>query len=164
MIHRRGVLPVLLLLALVLVGTVVQIVRGPSAAAPAATSRPSVIETPVPTETAREVMASLADVQRAYRLGDVRQLCRPGVLVDRAVIRAQNAHGDGCESEVESLLATRPSLKVTVHDVNVVGDLATAAVTTASGDTTVDFVRRGARWLLSFSDGDDPLPALAGTA
>jgi hypothetical protein len=31
------------------------------------------------------------------------------------------------------------------------------------GSATVDFVRRDRRWLLSFSDGNDPLPALAGT-
>jgi hypothetical protein len=43
-------------------------------------------------------------------------------------------------------------------------DLATASVVTANGNAaTVDLVRRGGRWLLSFSDGADPLPALAGT-
>jgi hypothetical protein len=162
MIHRRGVLPILGLLALVIIGTVFQIVRGSSAATPPPT--PSVITTPVPTDVGQEVLASLAVLLRAYSDGDVRQLCRPGVLVDPAVIRAQNAHGNGCESEVESLMTTKPSLHVTARDVTVIGEIATARVATASGDTTVDFVRRGSRWLLSFSDGNDPLPALAGTA
>jgi hypothetical protein len=86
------------------------------------------------------------------------------VLVDPAVIRAQNARRDGCEGEIESLIAGEPQLRVTVRDLAVRGNLATADVETRSGGTTVDFVRRGGRWLLSFSDGDDPMPALAGTA
>jgi hypothetical protein len=161
MIHRRGVVPVLVLLFLVLLGFVVQIVRGPAAATPAADASP----TPTaPTGPARAVLSSLADVERAYDAGDVRKLCRPGVLVDPAVIRAQNARRDGCESELESLIANVPRLNVTVRELGVRADLATAAVVTANGGSaTVDFVRRGGRWLLSFSDGHDPLPALAGT-
>ena len=43
-------------------------------------------------------------------------------------------------------------------------DLATVTVTTArGGEAAVDMVHRGGKWLLSFSDGNDPMPALAGT-
>ena len=39
-----------------------------------------------------------------------------------------------------------------------------ATVVTARTTTVqVDLLRHGDGWLLSFSDGDDPLPALAGT-
>jgi hypothetical protein len=160
MIHRRGVLPVLVLLVLVLAGFVVQIVRGPAAATPRS---PSATPTPV-TGPARAVIGSLVAVERSYDAGDVRRLCRPGALVDPAVIRAQNARSDGCESELESLIANVPRLRLTVRELDVQADLATATLVTANGKgATVDFVRRGRRWLLSFSDGGDPLPALAGT-
>jgi hypothetical protein len=42
-------------------------------------------------------------------------------------------------------------------------DLAAVTVASAgSGSTTVDFVRSGRRWLMSFSHGQNPIPALAG--
>ena len=164
MIHRRGVLGVLLLLALIIAGFVFQVVRGPAAATPtgrAATPTPT--PTPV-TGAARAVISSLAGVERAYAAGDVRRLCRPGALVDPAVIHAQNAQLDGCQSELESLIANVPRLRLTIRELGVRADLATASVVTANGKAaSVDFVRRGSRWLLSFSDGNDPLPALAGT-
>jgi hypothetical protein len=162
MIHRRGVLPVLLLLVLILVGLVVQIVRGPAAATP---SGQSTAATPTPaTGAAHAVIGSLAGIEGAYDAGDVRRLCRPGMLVDPAVIRAQNDRRQGCESELESLIANVPRLRLTVRELGVRADLATATVVTGNGKgATVDFVRRGRRWLLSFSDGSDPWPVLAGT-
>jgi hypothetical protein len=162
MIHRRGVLPILLLLVLVVVAFAVQVLRGPAAATPSA--QPAASASPTPTGAARAVLRSLAGVERAYDAGDVRRLCRPGALVDPAVIHAQNARRDGCESELESLIANEPRLRVTVQQVAMRPDLATATVVTSTGSrAAVDFIRRGRRWLLSFSDGTDPLPALAGT-
>jgi hypothetical protein len=163
MIHRRGVLPVLVLLALVVFGLVGQIVRGSGTATPAGQSAAA---TPAPvTGAGREALRSLAAVERAYDAGNVRRLCRPGVLVDPAVIRAQNAAKDGCEGEVEGLMANVPRLHVTVRALAVESDLVTADVAAANGAAaTVDFVHRDGRWLLSFSDGTDPLPALAGTS
>jgi hypothetical protein len=165
MIHRRGVLPVLLLLALVLVGAVLQIVRGPSGATPGGQPAAGATPTPTPaTGAAREVLQSLAAVERAYDAGNVRRLCRPGVLVDPGVIHAQDARPGGCEGELESLMANAPRLRLTVRALAVRPDLVTTTLATATGASeTVDFVRRGERWLLSFSDGNDPMPALAGT-
>ena len=166
MIHRRGVLPVLVLLTLVILGLAVQIVRGSGAATPA--SRPAT-GTPTPTPTpasgaARAVLSALAAVENAYDAGNVRRLCRPGALVDPRVIHAQNVSRDGCEGELENLMANEPRLQVTVREIAVRPDLATATVVAETGaGATVDFVRRGRRWLLSFSNGTDPLPALAGT-
>jgi hypothetical protein len=162
MIYRRGVLPVLVLLVLVVVGGVLQIVGGSTSG-----SRSAAGATQTPTATtaaaAQSVLSSLAGVERAYDAGNVRQLCRPGVLVDPAVIRAQNAR-QGCQSELESLAANRPRLQVSVRRITLEPDLATATVQTGNGGAGgVDFVRRGRRWLLSFSDGSDPFPALAGT-
>jgi hypothetical protein len=164
-IHRRGVLPVVVLLSLVLLGVMVQIVRGAAAAAPAGDRAPRATSTPTATTTraARGVLRSLAAVEHAYAAGDVRRLCRPGALVDPVVIRAQNAGGRECEPELESLIAHVPRLRFTVRDLALRPDLATVDVTVAEGaGAPVDFVRRGGRWLLSFSDGNDPLPALAG--
>ena len=164
MILRRGV--VILLLALVVFGAVVQIARGPAAARPGGQPAAGASPTPAPpTGAARAVLSSLASVERVYDAANVRRLCRPGALVDPAVVRAQNARQDGCESELERLIANVPRLQVTVRALDVQADLATARLVAANGrGATVDFVRRGRRWLLSFSDGTDPLPALAGTA
>jgi hypothetical protein len=166
MMPRRAVLPVLGLLVLGVVGAVLVIVSTPAASTPR--PRPTPARTPPPTATtapARRVLALLAAVERAYDAGDVRGLCRPGALVDPAVVRAQNAELNGCESELEAMMASIPRLRLTVRRLSVRPDLATAAVTTAAGNAaSVDFVRRGDRWLLSFSDGEDPMPALLGTS
>jgi hypothetical protein len=152
MIHRRGVLGVLVLLALVVAGFALQVVSRPQAAT--TPERPAASATPTAAE--RQVLRSLDAIERAYAAGNVRRLCRPGALLDPAVI------GAGCERALESLMANVPRLRVTVEAVALRRDLATAAVRTTSGSsTTVDFVRHGRRWLMSFSDGQDPLPALA---
>jgi hypothetical protein len=60
-------------------------------------------------------------------------------------------------------MADEPPLRLTLRGVVLEPDLATATVTTARNTTvTVDLVRRGRRWLLSFSHGDGPMPELAG--
>jgi hypothetical protein len=166
MIHRRGVVPALVLLSLVAIGVVLQIVRGPAPAspAPAPAQAPGAQSMPTaPTAEARAVLRSLVAVRRAYEAGNVRRLCRPGALVDPAVIRAQNAGRDGCESEIESLVAHAPRLRFTVRDVALRPDLATVVVSVSGGgDNPVDFVRQRGHWLLSFSAGNDPMPVLAG--
>jgi hypothetical protein len=110
MIHRRGVLPVIALLALVAVGVVLQIVRGTAVpAAPGPDSSRGAQPTPAAVSgEARAVLRSLEAVERAYEAGNVGQLCRPGALVDPAVIRAQNARRTGCKAEIESLIAHDP--------------------------------------------------------
>lgn len=165
MIHRRGAIPILLLLVVVF-GAVVQTVRGPAAAsprAPAGRDPASATPTPTPPGTGA-VQRSLAAVERAFNAGDVRLLCRSGALVDPAVIRQQNAQPGGCESELEALIANAPPLRVAVRRLTLRRDLATVSVATASRDVPVDLVRHGRGWLLSFSDGNDPMPALAGSA
>lgn len=163
MIHRRGVLPVLVLLVLVIAGALLQAVRGPDAATTGAQPTPTATATATPTAAERAVLSSLAAVENAYDAGNVRRLCRPGSLLDPAVVRAQDAQAEGCESELESLMANVPRLRVTVRGLDLRSDLATAAVLTTTGTgATVDFVRHGQRWLMSFSEGADPIAALAG--
>jgi len=164
MIHRRGVLPILVLLLAVLVGVVVAIVRGPGAAAPAQPSSNERQPAPV-TGPERAVARSLLAVERAYADGDVRRLCRPGALVDPAVIRSLRGGSTGCERQLESLMVTVPALRLTLRELTLRRDLATATVTTPSRRSVrVDLVRDGRRWLLSFSDGADPFPPPAGAA
>jgi hypothetical protein len=166
MIRRRGVIPVLLLLVLVVFGAVAQTVRGPAAAPSGAPAATTPTPTPVPTTgPARAVARSLAAVERAFNAGDVRLLCRSGALVDPAVIRQQSALRGGCESELEELIANRPPIRLAVRRLTLRRDLATVAVATPGGaGVAVDFVRNGRRWLLSFSNGNDPMPALMGSA
>jgi len=161
-IHRRGVAPALLLLALVAVGFVLALVRGPAGATPDGSPR-AASPPAAQTAEARAVLRSLAAVERAYAGGNVRRLCRPGALVDPAVIRAQDAGRNQCETELESLIAHAPRLRPTVRDIALRPDLATVVVSVDGGtENPVDFVRRGTRWLLSFSAGNDPMPVLAG--
>jgi hypothetical protein len=157
-------MPFLVLLFLVIFGVIVQIVAGTAGLGRLPTREPAVAATPPPAPVAPGVIRSLGAVEHAFAAGDVVQLCRPGALVDPAVIRQQNAHHGGCESEMERLIATKQRLRLSVRSVSQRRDLATAAVATASGATVpVDFIRQGGRWVLSFSNGIDPMPALAGT-
>jgi hypothetical protein len=166
MTPRRGV--ILVLLALIIFGVVVQAVRGPAtspAAAPVATPTPTPLAAAPSAQTRRgeQVARALAAVQRAFNAGDVSRLCRPAALVDRAVIRQQNRLAGGCESEIEGLVANEPQLRLTVQRLALRPDLASATVKTASGASVpVDLVPHGRSWLLSFSGGNDPMPALAG--
>ena len=162
MIDRRGVIPVLILLALVVIGTGASIVTG---TAPPRTPAEQPTVTPTPTSSAQtsDVAAAVARVQHAFNAGDTAALCRPGALVDAAVIRRQDRRPGGCEAELEVLLADSSSTQLTVGKVRLRSDLATAVVTTHRGTTvSVDLVRGPRRWLICFSDGDDPMPALAG--
>jgi hypothetical protein len=169
MTRNRALIPLLLVLFIVLLSAGVRIVA-PTAADPrpaVATRQTPVAATPTPTPppqtgSAGAVTRSLAAVQRAFNAGDVALLCRSGALVDPAVIRQQNAGSGDCESELETLIAHQPPLRLTVQRVGLRPDLATADVATASGAVVaVDVVRQGTRWLLSFSNGGDPMAALA---
>jgi hypothetical protein len=117
---------------------------------------------PRPPTAQRRVAAALGELQRAYVAGDVRRLCQSGVIFTHAVIAARNElPGENCESDVEDLLAGPNQARLEVRAVDLRPDLAVASVTTASGATVpVDLVRRGQRWLVSFSQGEDPLPPL----
>jgi hypothetical protein len=133
---------------------------GAGGRAPAAKATPARAAIP---GAAAGVVRTVARVEHAFNAGDVRLLCRPGALVDPAVIRGQDGQA-GCQSELETLMADKSPLQLTVDGVSLKADLATAVVATRLGTTaTVDLVRGGSGWLLSFSDGDDPMPALAGT-
>jgi hypothetical protein len=148
-----------LVLVLVVVGWAASLVRGSTGAAvgPAA---------PTPSaQTASGIAAALGRVERAFNAGDVGLLCRPGALVDPAVVRVQDAQSGGCKSQAETLIGDKPRMRLSLRAVAIRGDLATATVQTARGTTThVDLIRTGGRWLLSFSDRGDPVPGLAGVA
>ena len=167
MVPRRPFVAVVLVL--VVLGWAATLVTGGSRAAvgPGAstpTPTPSAT-TAAPAGVARDVAAALDRVQRAFDAGDVGLLCRPGALVDPAVIREQDAQSGGCEGEAETLIGDEPRMQLDVRSVAADGDLATATMKTARGTTAhVDLIRTGGRWLLSFSDTDDPLPELAGAA
>ncbi len=161
--HRFAVLVLVLVMfgwAAALVHGTPGAVVGPARSTPTPTAPPAAA---VPAGAARGVADALDRVQRAFNAGDVALLCRPGALVDPAVIRQQDAQSGGCEGEVETLIGGRPSMRLELLSPGVRGDLAAATVKTARGATArVDLLRTGGRWLLSFSQADDPLPALAG--
>jgi hypothetical protein len=111
---------------------------------------------------ARRLMA----LQRAYNAGDVHRICRPGRLLDDAVVARLREPGvPDCEADVELLLGGAGDMDITVEAIHRRPGLATAMVTPHGAATVpVDLVRRRGRWLVSFSAGGDPLRALTGSA
>jgi hypothetical protein len=98
---------------------------------------------------------------RALRDGDVERLCRAGAVFTSAVVAEMDRVGGGCEASLElsSELRHPPALRVTRLAYEV--DLATAEVRVGRHSTIpLDIVRDGRRWLVSFSDGLDPIGAL----
>jgi hypothetical protein len=100
----------------------------------------------------------LADV---LRTGDVERLCRPGDVFSSAVVAEMNSGGQSCEAalEVSSVLANPPALAVTALTAK--PGLATAQVRVGDGSTIpIDVVTDRGRWLVSFSNGVDPISVL----
>jgi hypothetical protein len=128
MIYRRGAMPALVLLALVLLGAIARIVGGPATSSPAALPPPRAAggAARAASPPARAVVRTLDAVQRAFNAGYVAALCRPGGLVDPAVIHLQDEQAGGCHSELESLIADGPPMRLTVASLVLRGDLATA--------------------------------------
>lgn len=100
---------------------------------------------------------------RALRDGDVERLCRPGAVFTSAVIAEMNGGLQSCEQDVElSSVVTQPPTLTVVQPSSYEPDLATLWVRVGRGGTVpLDVVREQRQWLVSFSDGNDPLSALA---
>lgn len=112
-------------------------------------------------EQARAARA-VDELARALRDGDVERLCRPAAVFTPAVVAGMNTAFDTCEQDVElSSIFTRPPA-LSVVKLSHRPDLATLQVRVGRGATIpLDVVRGRRRWLVSFSDGNDPLTALA---
>jgi hypothetical protein len=99
---------------------------------------------------------------RALRAGDIESLCRPGAIFTATVVAEMNAGGESCEASDEVSRALNEPPALTVVGLSLETDLATAKVRIGTGPVVpLDIVRDGGRWLVSFSDGADPLGALA---
>jgi hypothetical protein len=129
----------------------------PRAAAPAHTAapRPAALHG----EAAR-AGAAVDALRRALQAGDVARLCRPEGVFTSAVVTELNALGPGCETTVETSSAFTTPPAMTVTAVAVRPDVANATVSVDGRSVPLDIVRHGRRWLVSFSDGDDPVAAL----
>jgi hypothetical protein len=99
----------------------------------------------------------------ALRDGDVERLCRPGAVFTSAVVAEMNGARPGCEQDVElSSIVTQPPTLTVVRPSSYEPDLVTLRVRVGRGATVpLDVVRERGQWLVSFSDGNDPLGALA---
>ena len=112
---------------------------------------------------AAKASRAVTRLTRALGDGDVERVCRPNAIFTAAVIREVNLGGVTCESAVEASLASWGPPRTDVVSVSVEPDLATARVRVRGGHVVpVTLLRDRGRWLLSFSDGDDPLGALYG--
>jgi hypothetical protein len=134
---------------------------------PAAAGPPRRPARPVPAtlhgEPARA--AAVVDVlSRALRNGDVERLCRPGAVFSSAVVASMNEGGESCEASLERSPALRDPPRLTVTSLAFEPGLARARVRIGDGRTIpLDIVRSGHRWLVSFSDGADPLALIRGS-
>lgn len=90
------------------------------------------------------------------------RVCRPGAIFTAALVAEMN-DGENCEASVEVSAALRHPPALTVTRLAYEPGLATAQVLVGRGRIVpLDLVRDGGRWLISFSNGDDPFGALAG--
>ena len=112
--------------------------------------------------SAARAAGAIYALSRALRDGDVAALCRPSAIFTPPVVADMNTPGTSCEAsdEVSSALSRPPALTVVALAFR--PDLAVAQVSAPGGTVPLDVVRYGRRWLVSFSDGNDPLAALAG--
>jgi hypothetical protein len=134
-----------------------------TAAGPATRSAPPVAAT-LQGEPARA--AGAVDVlARALRNGDVERLCRPGAVFTSAVVGTMNQGGESCEASLERSPALRDPPTLTVTSLAFEPGLARAQVRIGGGRTIpLDVVRSGHRWLVSFSNGADPLAVIRRSA
>ena len=110
---------------------------------------------------AARAAAAVDRLARALRDGDVDRLCRPDALFSAAVVEEMGSGGVTCEASVEDTLTAHGAPATTVARMSVEPGLATAQVRLGDGHTVpLTLVRDGRRWLVSFSDGNDPLSAL----
>jgi hypothetical protein len=111
-------------------------------------------------EAARAARA-VADLEDAFRNGDVERLCTPGAIFTPAVVAAMNEGGESCEASVELSSELHRPPDLTVTRLALESGLATAHVRVGRGPTIpLDIVRSGRRWLVSFSNGIDPVGAV----
>jgi hypothetical protein len=112
---------------------------------------------------AARVADAVAALGQALRGGDVLRLCRRGAIFTPAVVEEMGTGGATCEASVEDLLASGQPPTTAVVAVELEPRLATAKVRVSPSTTVaLTLLRDRHRWLISFSDGNDPLVALIG--
>jgi hypothetical protein len=110
---------------------------------------------------AARAAGAVGGLSAALRAGDVERVCRPNAVLTAAVVAEMNSSGASCEATVESMLTDFGPPRLTVLGVALEPDLATVRVRMRNGNVVpLTLLRFGAGWLVSFSDGNDPLSAL----
>ena len=104
--------------------------------------------------------AAVGALALALKAGDIGQLCEPDAIFTAAVVAAMNVGGESCEASDETSAAIAHPPALAVVGLRFEPDLATAQVSVQGRIVPIDLVRQGDRWLVSFSDGDEPLGAL----
>lgn len=105
----------------------------------------------------RLVAQAVEDLQEAAQGNEAKRLCDE--VLARALVQRFNAAGgqDGCAGAVEDAVRDADSFELTVEDVTVTGQRATARVKAEAGDRdetdTIELVREGDRWKVSALQG-----------
>jgi hypothetical protein len=133
---------------------------GDSNSSTAAGSEPPAT-TPALHGRAAEAAGAVKTLEQALHDGDLVALCRPGAIFTRAVIKDMYGDGTNCQAALEASGAVTKPPKLTVTRITTERDLARAEVRVSNGTTApLDLVRDGSRWLVSFSEGNNPIVAL----
>jgi hypothetical protein len=160
------VVSALVLVALAIVVAPFSVPRFPGSTPPVASASPPKQAQPAHLQLRGESARAARAADRliaAMRAGDVEALCRPGAILTTAVVDAMNQEGLTCEADVEAELSAARPKGMTLLGITASPDLATARVRSSGGAAVpLTLLRDGRRWLVSFSQGADPISALAG--
>jgi copper chaperone CopZ len=100
----------------------------------------------------RQVADVVVDLRDTARRGDSERLCST-VLSQELVTRFEQAGGEGCAAAVEEAIRDADSFDLTVQEVEVQGDQATARVRSQAGEReqtdVIRLVRERGRWRVS---------------
>ena len=96
--------------------------------------------------TAGDVADAVGDIETAGKRKDADRLCSE--LLARSLVEKLDAGGTSCKQEMTDALADADDFALSVRDVKVSGNEATATVRQgADGPTrTIQFVKEGTRW------------------
>jgi hypothetical protein len=133
-----------------------------TAATPTATTTPA--PTPVFTGEARRVAAAVHDFGVALDRGEVERICAPNAVVTAAAITNLDQDEGSCEQYADGRLENTGPISLAATSIKLRTDLALADVRRRDGTTVaLTLLKDRRRWLLSFSDLEDPLSAILGT-
>jgi hypothetical protein len=95
----------------------------------------------------KQIADQVGELDSAGRAGDAKKICDE--VLARALRERLTAAGTTCQTEVDKAVKDADDFDLTVEDVAITGDKATARVRGRGGVRTLGFVREGSDWRAS---------------